>query len=78
VGRVLDESRAMTEECKCFVFEQPPIPKNMICFQKGILGALTNEQDVKYCTKKKLLEPSEKWKRRRKLLKEVLGIEKLK
>ena len=55
-GIVVDEEKAKTHKCKCY--EIPGHKK--LCWVKGIIGALSQEQIEKYCKGKAIIERSEK------------------
>jgi len=57
-GRVVDEEVARTSPCTCYKLDGSDL-----CFSKGIIGTLTNEQEQKYCPTK-IYKESEKIKRR--------------
>jgi len=53
-GIVIDESLAKATPCRCIEYR----PGKRLCFSKGIIGALTDEQEKIYCpTIEELVSP---------------------
>jgi len=44
-GLVVDEARAKASPCRCVEYA----PDKRLCWSRGIIGALTDEQEVTYC-----------------------------
>jgi len=64
MGIVIDEELARRTPCTCFKIGETEEPKDVLCFSHGIIGTLTNEQDVKFCTQR-IIKPSEDGIRKR-------------
>jgi len=45
-GIVVDEALAKSTPCRCIEYR----PGKKLCFSKGIIGALSDEQEKEYCT----------------------------
>ena len=45
-GIVVDEARAKASSCRCVEYK----PGKKLCFSKGIVGALSDEQEKLYCS----------------------------
>ena len=57
MGIVIDSDEARRDECTCYRIKgKVPTPEKVICFVDGIIGALSDKQDKKYC-KKKVVKP---------------------
>ena len=52
MGIIVNEEVAKTTPCKCFKLNE-----ELMCFSKGIIGTLSNEQEEIYCTSKEI-EPA--------------------
>jgi hypothetical protein len=50
-GRVLNEELATTTPCTCY-----RLPDRDLCFSKGVIGMLTQEQEERYCPSKEYRE----------------------
>jgi len=48
MGIVVNEQEAKSTSCKCFKLSD----KELLCFSKGIVGALSDEQEKQYCTRR--------------------------
>lgn len=53
MGIVINEEVAKTTPCKCFQLKAD----ELLCFSKGILGAMSDPQEEIYCTEKHI-EPA--------------------
>ena len=51
-GIVVDEARAKASPCRCIEYQ----PGKKLCFSKGIVGALSDEQEMAYCPTTEALE----------------------
>lgn len=52
MGIIMDEEIAKRTPCTCFKIGPTEAPKDLLCFSPGVIGTLTNEQDVTYCSDK--------------------------
>lgn len=64
MGIVVDKAKAKAARCKCYQLGATKKPEDILCFSEGIIGTLTNKQDVKYCAEKAVLPPTEGLKER--------------
>jgi hypothetical protein len=64
MGIVADDSVAKNSPCKCFIFGDPDKPEDRLCFSKGVVGALSDSQELDLCTEIQTLETSEKFAQR--------------
>ena len=55
MGLVVDEELAKRSGCTCHAIGPTDKPKDLICFSPGVIGTLTDEQDVQFCTLGKLI-----------------------
>jgi len=51
-GIVVNEAAAMASPCRCIEYR----PSKKLCFSKGIIGALSDEQEAIYCPTTEALE----------------------
>jgi len=51
-GIVVNEATAMASACRCIEYR----PGKKLCFSKGIIGALSDEQEASYCPVTEKLE----------------------
>ncbi|NIS20257.1 MAG: hypothetical protein GWN12_09840, partial [Thermoplasmata archaeon] len=58
MGIVVDRGRAEESPCTCFPIEPegPETPENLLCFSKGVVGALSDRQDRELCTERQIGE----------------------
>lgn len=64
MGIVIEEAIAKATPCTCFQIGPTTEPKDILCFSPGIVGTLTNAQDITYCTER-IIKPSEDGIRKR-------------
>lgn len=66
MGLVVDEVIAKNSPCKCYVIPSRHGDidhKELLCWSKGIIGALTDWQETIYCPDKEIIEDGKKLKR---------------
>ncbi|TDX48836.1 hypothetical protein [Orenia marismortui] len=61
MGIVVDSKKAKKSPCKCIITGDPNKPEDRLCFSKGIVGALSDEQELEYCTDILAIETSKKF-----------------
>jgi len=61
MGILVDEVLARTSPCTCYKIGEPETPENIMCFSRGIIGTLSDPQDRKYCERKKVKAPTERF-----------------
>jgi len=52
MGIVVDEEVAKRTPCTCYKIGPTNEPKDLLCFSPGVIGTLTDAQDVAYCTER--------------------------
>jgi len=62
---IVDEELARESPCTCYILDarKGEVPENMMCFSKGMLGALSDEQDIEYCKRRETKPASPALKR---------------
>lgn len=58
MGIVVDEELAKKTPCTCFKIGSTNEPKDLLCFSGGVIGTMTDAQDVKFCTER-IIKPAE-------------------
>jgi hypothetical protein len=64
MGVVTDENIAKNTACKCFIFGNPNNPEDRLCFSQGVVGALSDSQEISLCTDIETMETSKKFAER--------------
>lgn len=64
MGIIVNETAARETPCKCYQLGKTTEAHDLLCFSKGIVGGLTDEQESKYCTSKDILPPTPELKKR--------------
>ena len=49
MGLVINEELAKRSGCTCHSIGPTDTPKDLMCFSPGVVGTLTDEQDVQFC-----------------------------
>ena len=73
MGIVVDEARAETTPCYCYRIGPTDEPRDLLCWSPGIIGALTDEQEMLYCPEKTIVPPTERMSERLRRLKALMS-----
>jgi len=65
MATIIDEELAKQSACTCYKIDarKPDTPENLMCFSRGMLGTLSDDQDAEYCKKKEIKPASPQLKR---------------
>lgn len=64
MGLVVDEELARRTGCTCHAIGPTYTPKDLMCFSPGVIGTLTDEQDVEFCRVGRIIMREDGIKRR--------------
>lgn len=64
MGLVVDEKLAEISGCVCHAIGPTDEPKDLMCFSPGVIGTLTDRQDIEFCKAGKLIIRDDKIKDR--------------
>jgi len=67
MGRITNEAKASEGKCNCQRIGRTDSAKDILCWSKGVIGTMTNEQEEKYC-KEKNIKPATEGMRKRLIL----------
>jgi len=73
MGIVIHKKVAEQTPCMCFKLGMSEEPEDLLCFSKGVIGALTDTQDIELCTRRDIREPTKGQKERLRRFKEAIA-----
>lgn len=56
MGIVVNELVALRTPCTCYRIGPTDRPEDLMCFSRGLIGTLSDKQDLLYCTKREIVE----------------------
>lgn len=75
MGVVIDEEVARKSPCLCYRIGETDKPEDLMCFSRGIIGTLSNAQDIKFCPEKEIKPATAKVMERLRLMKKLKKVE---
>lgn len=65
MGILIYPERARRSPCECYVIgEDPNRPEDRLCFVRGIIGTLSDEQEREFCQRPVVITPSPRMRER--------------
>lgn len=74
MGIIIDEELAKISGCTCHAIGPTNKPKDLMCFSPGVVGTLTNDQDIEFCKIGRLIIRDDKIKERVEIFKKASEI----